>query len=128
MLLALSLKDALEDGGYDVLELADRHQPALALARAGKPDLALVNIDLARGDDGVALAGDLRDLGVPVMFISGNADRARGAKAVAIATLPKPYQFGDVVGAVDYLFRHEAGDESRPAPRQLEMFHQIRSI
>ena len=122
VLLAMVLKDELEDGGYRVLELAMRHQEALGLAHEVKPDLALVNIDLASGDDGVALARDLKALDVPVLFISGQPDRARLAKAVAIASLPKPYSPSDMVAAVDYLFRHERGDESRPGPSRLEMF------
>jgi CheY-like chemotaxis protein len=81
ILLAVGLKDELKDGGYRVLELAVRHQEALGLAREVKPDLPLVNIDLAAGDDGVALARDLKALGIPVLFISGQPDRARLAKA-----------------------------------------------
>jgi two-component system, response regulator PdtaR len=121
-MLAAWLKEELEDGGYRVLQLAVRHQEALGVAREIKPDLALVNIDLADGDDGVALAGDLKALGVPVLFISGQAERARRGKTVAIASLAKPYSGADMVGAVDYLFRHEHGDESRPGPDGLEMF------
>ena len=121
LLLAMGLKDELEDGGYRVLELAVRHQEALAFARAVKPDLALVNIELAHGDDGVALARDLKAIGVPVLFISGQPDRARLEKAVAIASLAKPYSSADMLQAVDYLFRHALGDESRPGPSRLEM-------
>jgi 1,2-diacylglycerol 3-beta-glucosyltransferase len=122
ILLAMVLKDELEDGGYRVLELAVGHQEALGFAREIKPDLALVNIDLANGDDGVALAKDLKALGVPVLFISGQPDRARLEKAVAIASLAKPYSAADLVKAVDYLFRHQHGDESLPGPSRLEMF------
>jgi len=116
ILLAMGLKDELEDGGYRMLELADRHQEALGLAREIKPDLALVNIDLAHGDDGVALARDLKALGVPVLFISGQVDRARLGKAVAIASLAKPYSGTDMVDAVDYL---EAALLFRISPRPL---------
>src|SRR5471032_489710 len=122
ILLAMSLKDELEDGGYRVLELAIRHQEALGFVREVKPDLALVNINLAAGDDGVALARDLRALGVPVLFISGQQDRVKLARGVAIASLSKPYSPADMVNAVDYLFRHERGDESRPPPPRLELF------
>jgi len=121
-LLAMGLKDELEDGGYQVLKLAARHQEALSCARETKPDLALVNIDLANGDDGVALARDLKALGVPVLFISGQPDRARLEKAVAVASLAKPYSGADMLAAVNYLFRHEDGDESRPRPPHLEVF------
>ena len=122
IILGMCLKDELEESGYRVLELAIRHQEALALAREVKPDLALVNIDLDQGDDGVALARDLKTLGVPVVFISGQPDRVKQAQEVAIASLPKPYSPSDMVDAVDYLFRHEKGDESRPGPRALEVF------
>jgi len=122
ILLAMGLRDELEDGGYRILELAVGHQEALGVARAVKPDLALVNIQLADGDDGVALARDLKALGVPVLFISGQPDRARSAKAVGIASLSKPYSPADMLEAVGYLFRHERGDESRPGPPGLEMF------
>jgi DNA-binding response OmpR family regulator len=122
LLLAMGLKDELEYGGYRVLELAIHHQEALAYAREAKPDLALVNIELADGDDGIALARDLKAIGVPVLFISGQGDRARLGKAFAIASLAKPYSGEDILNAVDYLFRHEHGDESRPGPARLEMF------
>jgi DNA-binding response OmpR family regulator len=125
LLLAMGLKDELEDSGYRVLELAIRHQEALGVAHEVKPDLALVNISLAAGDDGVALARDLRALGVPVLFISGQRDRARLARDVAVASLCKPYSPHDMVDAVDYLFRHERGDESRPPPLRLEMFDAV---
>jgi two-component system, response regulator PdtaR len=121
ILLAMGLRDELEDSGYRVLDLAVGHQQALSLARALKPDLALVNIDLADGDDGVALARDLKALGIPVLFISGQPDRARLAKAVGVASLSKPYSGAEMVAAVGYLFRHEHGDESRPGPSRLEM-------
>jgi DNA-binding response OmpR family regulator len=117
IILAMGLQCELEDGGYRVLELADHHQEALAIAREVKPDLALVNIGLADGDDGVALARDLKTMGVPVLFISGQPDKAILAKAVGMASLPKPYSLLEMVSAVDYLFRHELGDESVPAPR-----------
>ena len=125
VLLAIALKDKLEASGYRVLELAIRHQEALGFAREVKPDLALVNINLSEGDDGVALAQDLKVLGIPVLFISGQPDRARLAKAVAIASLAKPYSPSDMVEAVGYLFRHEHGDESSPAPPRLEVFDAV---
>jgi DNA-binding response OmpR family regulator len=125
ILLAMGLRDDLKDGGYRVLDLAIHHQEALGLAREIKPDLALVNIDLADGDDGAALARDLKALGIPVLFISGQADRVKLAKAVAVASLPKPYTAEDMVEAVGYLFRHEHGDESRPPPPSLEVFDTV---
>jgi DNA-binding response OmpR family regulator len=125
LLLAMGLAEELEEGGYRVLELAVRRHEALNLALEVKPDLALVNINLAQGDDGVALAHDLKALGVPVLFISGQADRARLARTDAIASLAKPYSPAEMVEAVNYIFRHRSGDETRPCPSHLEMFDNV---
>lgn len=87
-LVALVLCDALTDAGYHVLDLKEQHDEAMAVAKASRPDLALVNIDLAKGDDGVALAEQLKALGIPVVFISGQISRARSAATAAIASMP----------------------------------------
>lgn len=122
VLVAIVLNDALEAAGYNVLDLTDRHTEALEVAKASKPDLALVNIRLAGGDDGVALAEQLKALDIPVLFISGQVGRARSAQTVAIASLPKPYDAADMVVAVAYLLARMDGDSSLPRPHGLEVF------
>lgn len=125
ILPAMALRDELEDAGYHVMDLTDRHQEALAAARGRKPDLALVNIELQGHDDGIELARELKAMGVPVLFISGQVSRARSAQTVAIGSLPKPYSAPDMVKAVDYLLRHLAGDDSVAPPPGLEVFDEI---
>lgn len=125
LLIAMSLKGELEDHGYRVLDLTTRRQEALDSARADPPDLALVNIDLAGGDDGAALAWDLKAMGIPVIFISGQSTTAALAREAAIASMAKPYSVRDMVAVVDYLFRHLAGDESRPPPDRLVLFDRL---
>jgi DNA-binding response OmpR family regulator len=122
LLVAVALKEELEDLGYHVLDLAIRHQEALALARATPVDLALVNIDLADDDDGSALACDLKAMGVPVIFISGQTDRVELAKEAAIASMPKPYSARDLADAVGYVFRQMAGGAPEAAPPKLDVF------
>jgi two-component system, response regulator PdtaR len=122
ILPAMALQAELEDAGYHVMDLTGRHQEALLAARGLKPDLALVNIQLEGRDDGVALALDLKAMGIPVLFISGQISRARTAETVAIGSLPKPYSTLDMVKAVDYLLACLAGDETLPRPMHLEVF------
>ena len=122
ILPAMALRDELEDAGYKVLDLTGRHQEALGAARMHAPDLALVNIQLQGHDDGIALAAELKILGIPTLFISGQVSRARSATTVAIGSLPKPYRTTDMVQAVDYLLHHLQGDESLPRPAALEVF------
>ncbi len=122
VLVAIVLRDELTDAGYHVLDLADRHADALAIAHACKPDLALVNIHLAGRDDGIELAKHLKAMGVPVLLISGQVSRARSAQTVAIGSLPKPYDPADMVLSVAYLLARLQGDSSLPMPRGLEVF------
>lgn len=121
-LVALVLCDALTDAGYHVLDLTARHAEAMSIAKASRPDLALVNIDLANGDDGVALAEQLKALGIPVVFISGQTSRARSAATVAIASMPKPYDAEDMVLAVNYLLARLEGSTIIRPPKGLEVF------
>lgn len=122
ILTAMSLRDELEDAGFHVLELTEHVRTAVAAARACRPDLALVNIELQGRDDGVALARELQTMNVPVLFISGQVSRARTAQTAAVGSLPKPYHPADAVKAVHYLLRHLEGDESLPRPPGLEVF------
>jgi len=122
ILVATTLRDELEDAGYHVLDLTERHGEAVEVARQSPPDLALVNIRLAGRDDGIALAEHLKALNIPVLFISGQVSRARTAQTTAIGSMPKPYSAADMVMAVDYLLAHMNGDESLPRPSGLEVF------
>jgi len=122
VLVAMILRDELTDAGYNVLDLTDRHDEALDVAKASKPDLALVNIRLAGRDDGIELAEHLKALGIPVLLNSGQVSRARSAQTVAIASMPKPYAAADMVLAVAYLLARLRGDSSLPRPEQLEVF------
>lgn len=125
LLTAMALRDEFQDAGYQVMELTVKYQEALDAARACKPDFALVNIELQGRDDGIKLASDLKRMGVPVLFISGQKSRASSARTMALGSLPKPYRTSDVVLAVEYLQRHLRGDESLPPPADLEVFDQI---
>jgi two-component system, response regulator PdtaR len=122
VLSAMALRDELEGAGYHVLDLTGRHQEALSAARQRKPDLALVNIVLQGHDDGIKLAHDLKAMGIPVLFISGQVTREKSRETVAIGSLPKPYSTVDMVLAVDYLLRYLKGDETLPKPAGLEVF------
>lgn len=122
ILSAMTLRDALEDAGFEVLDLTDRVADAIVAVEARKPDLALVNINLHGHDDGIGLAGHFQTMDVPVLFISGQVSRARSAQTVAVGSLPKPYKPSDIVMAVQYLLHHLAGDETSPRPDRLEVF------
>ncbi len=120
--IAIDLRDELQLAGYKVLDLTDRQDDALQVANAEKPHLALVNISLAGGDDGIELSKHLKAMDIPVLLISGQISRARSAKTVAIGSMPKPYRSTQMVVAVAYLLARLNGDRSLQRPAQLEVF------
>ena len=122
VLVSILLRDELQKAGYKVLDLTDRLGAAMEVAKAEKPDLALVNIRLAKGDDGIELSKHLKGLGIPVLLISGQVSRASSAKTVAIGSMPKPYDPDEMVLAVAYLLARLNGDDTLPKPHQLEVF------
>ena len=122
VLVAIHLRDELQKAGYKVLDLTDGYDAALEVAKADKPHLALVNIRLAKGDDGIELSKHLKGLGIPVLLISGQVSRASSAKTVAIGSMPKPYDPEEMVLAVAYLLARLNGDDTLPKPHQLEVF------
>ncbi len=112
----------MQNAGYKVLDLTDRHAEALEVAKAEKPDLALVNIRLAGRDDGIELSEHLKAMEIPVLLISGQVSRASSAKTVAIGSMPKPYDAAEMVLAVAYLLARLKGNNTLPRPDQLEVF------
>jgi len=126
ILVAITLRDELEDAGYDVLDLTDRHEEAMAVARESAPDLALVNIQLGGRDDGIELATQLKRLKIPVLLISGQVSRAQSARTVAVGSMPKPYSALEMAQAVAYLLARLQGAESLTRPEGLEVFDEIK--
>ncbi|WP_135469125.1 response regulator [Crenalkalicoccus roseus] len=103
--VALDAEDALTDAGFRVVGVAATAEDALALARAERPDLVLMDIRLGGSRDGIEAAAEIRrELGIPSLFATAHADaatRLRGeAAASPLGWLSKPYTQAEVVAAV----------------------------
>ena len=69
---AIDLSEMIVSMGHEVCGTAATEREALALVNAERPTLALLDVGLARGDNGIAVAQKLRDLfGLPVIFVTG---------------------------------------------------------
>jgi CheY-like chemotaxis protein len=102
-LVAAELEFTLEEAGFEVAGWATDSAEALALAESARPDLALVDIQLRGGDDGVALAQRLSALGLGIVFLSAQADPATVARAGAVphrAYVRKPYRQEELFAAL----------------------------
>lgn len=106
MLLALDLEDMLTDAGHDVVGQASDMSQALALAEklGGHFDVAIMDVNLARGTNGVDTAAALRQRwDVPSLFVSGNLDertRERAMEWQPIGFVGKPYSEREVLSSL----------------------------
>src|SRR3546814_14077289 len=98
-LVALFLEDTLDTLGYRCCGVADNAEEAVSLAQARRPALALVDVGLRGDRDGIALAADLTELGLAVVFLTGASDletRRRAAAALPSSILSKPCSQRDI--------------------------------
>jgi DNA-binding NarL/FixJ family response regulator len=122
-LFAETLKYLVElNPRYVVTDIADDPASALAAVERRRPDLALVDLQLAHGTTGFSVAAKLVELGVACLFTSGKAP-SFPIPDLAIGCLVKPFSEDDLVRALkaaeDLLRGRERVRPSRPANLRL---------
>ena len=109
-MVGMMMQMDLEAAGYVVLGPFARCAPALAAAETSTPDLALLDIDLAGGDSGIALARQLRDRSVNTcLFVTGQGVDAASARELAVGVLTKPFPSLTLIAAVEGALAIAAG-------------------
>lgn len=88
-LVAMEIESMLGLAGHEAVAQADDLPSALAAVAEERPDLALVDIQLAQGTSGLEVAAALKAQGVPVLFATGNCPTERG-RGLALGCLHKP--------------------------------------
>ena len=122
-LFADTLKYLIElNPRYVVTALADDQASALGAVERRRPDLALVDLQLARGTTGFSVAAKLVELGIACLFTSGKAP-SFPIPDLAIGCLVKPFSEEDLVRALkaaeDLLRGRERVRPSRPGNLRL---------
>lgn len=117
-LLAKTLKHLIElNPRFEVIAIADDLHSALDAAEERRPNLALVDLQLARGSTGFTVAVKLNEIGVPSLFTTGKAP-SFPMPDLALGCLLKPYTEEDIVRALkaaeDILRGRERLRPSRP--------------
>ena len=98
--LATTVKYLIEDNPrYKVVATADDADTAIAAAELHLPHLALVDLHLANGSTGFAVAVRLNDLDVPCLFVTGKAP-GFPMPDLALGCLTKPFTAEDVHRAI----------------------------
>lgn len=124
LIIAEDLKDILQSLGYEVCGLAISAREALTLIEEHAPDLALLDIQLKGGRDGVDLARDIRDqFKLAFVFLTSHADSHTLDRAKAVhphGYLVKPFQEKDIHAAVEIALSNFARESSRQMDQSQE--------
>ncbi|MBP2230542.1 DNA-binding response OmpR family regulator [Azospirillum agricola] len=123
-LIGPAVKAVLENAGYTVVgPLRDANKAARVGAREN-PDLALVDVNLAGGENGLTLARRLwEENRVPSLLMTGFDHHAEEAREFAMGLLRKPVMPDALVDAVGTLAEILGGLRPSSVPSALELFH-----
>lgn len=95
-IVALDLRQHLEDMGYGVAGIAESGGDAIALAERTAPALTLMDISLKGDMSGIDAADHLaREHQIPVIFLTSFSDKEtirKAARAEPFGYLTKPFQ------------------------------------
>ena len=122
-LLSQTLKHLIElNPLHSVTDIAVDSMEALASAEERRPDLALVDLQLAHGSSGFSVAARLGEMGVPCLFTTAKAP-SFPVPDLALGCLVKPFSHEDLVRALktaeDIIRGRERLRPSRPGNLRL---------
>ena len=118
LIIAIDVEASLSEEGHQVVGIARESETALGLARRLTPDLALVDVHLVDGETGPEIARHLKDMGVPVLFMTANVSTLPDGMAGALGVIPKPVATHVLKGAVKWV-----GDRNTDPPDALILNH-----
>jgi DNA-binding response OmpR family regulator len=98
-LVAFDTEHALSEAGYQVVGTVDSVEAALDMVARQKIDLALVDLGLTDGGNGVEVAAAARRQGMHVLFVTGRCPK--GAESLGIGCLEKPFSQKDLKAAIE---------------------------
>lgn len=121
--IALDLEAFLEEHHFDVCGIASTAREAVDLAAEHGPALALVDVRLADGSNGLEAVSTLCRRGIPSIVISGHASRREVEAAGAVGLVPKPLDLERLLRLIlDVLTSNDDADVlgprvARPSPK-----------
>jgi diguanylate cyclase (GGDEF)-like protein/PAS domain S-box-containing protein len=105
MIVALDLEDRLRTMGYEVVDLVQTGQEAVARANALHPDLILMDIMLKGEMDGIAAAAKINELlSIPIIFLTASTDEKTLERAKftgPFAYVLKPFEDRELRGNIE---------------------------
>ena len=125
-MIADMAEDFLARSGYDVCGIARSLMEAVDLATLHRPDIALIDFQLADGELGTDVARALGRLSkVGVLYATGNSAQVLLVATDGHACLTKPYRPADLLSSLRIVAEIVAGRSAvPPLPRGLHLLQQ----
>jgi len=124
--IAQDLRYKIENLNYEVAGITHSGEQAVVLAQSLRPDLVLMDIELAGEMDGIQAAEQIRTLRIPLVYVSGFCDGPmlqRAQLTEPYGYILKPYRNSDLRISVEMsLQRHRAEQERE---RLLKRFQDV---
>jgi DNA-binding response OmpR family regulator len=102
-LIAMMLEDFLDAGGMEPAGISDTVESALAVAREGGFDAAILDVNLSGGQKSWPVAQLLVEQGIPFIFATGGGDNDIDPAYRDRPTITKPYSLEGVNSALEAL-------------------------
>ena len=124
-IIALSIRKKLEHLGYEVPIAVTTGEEALVQAINIRPDLALMDIMLGGGLDGIETATLLREqLDIPIIYLTANVDKRTIQRARVTEPhgyLVKPFEERELATTIEMaLYKHQVEQELNRYRNELE--------
>jgi PAS domain S-box-containing protein len=123
-IVALDLKQEVDQLGYEVVGVAESAEEALAAAEMCQPDLALLDIRIVGAVDGIQTAKMLRKwFNVAGVFLTSHSDETTLSRAMVelpYGYLTKPFQSGELKATLQMAI-HKVQVEARERADREEM-------
>ena len=124
-MFAFAIEDALSTVGHEIVGFARDGDSAVELADRERPELALVDLRLARQTSGAVAAREIRErYSIPSIFISSSPEdcRKEAKPSGAWGCLSKPFTDRDLVNVVTIAEAMMTGHQHSLRPRGFELY------
>ncbi|CDZ54053.1 response regulator [Neorhizobium galegae] len=118
-LIAMALEEAIVKLGHDVVGIAAGKSQARDFLDVA--EIALVDINLLDGASGVAIARELSEKGISVVFMTANPEAVADGVEGALGVTAKPVADGDLAKLLKFVSSHRAGHKPT-CPKNLSPF------
>lgn len=119
-LIAMLAETQLVDAGHEVVASADTAADAIRLLDEVRPDLAVIDVQLADGSSGLEVAAVAHQRGIACLFATGNCPGK--SREDAVGCLHKPYSETELLQAVAAVDAVVHGENPLVVPGEMHLY------